>query len=92
MQRTVQVYVKVSGAVAAVGMRSALEREATRVGAVGWAKNLDDGGLEAVIQGGESTVALLLRWCERGPLSAGVTSVDVQDQAREAFFGFDVRR
>jgi acylphosphatase len=91
MQRLIQVHLTVHGEIHGSGMRSLLQREATRVGAVGWARNIEGGGLEAVIQAGESTVALLVRWCERGPLSASVASVEVTDQAREAFFGFDVR-
>lgn len=91
MQRLVQLHLRVYGEVHETGFRSALQREAVRAGVVGWVRNVED-GVEAVVQARESLVYSIARWCERGPLSAGVRAVVVTPQPREAFFGFDVRR
>ena len=107
MQRRIQVHLHIQGDLP-TAYRSAVQREATRIGAVGWVRNsevtVDAGddsehapitttvGVEVVMQGSEMVVLQLRRWCERGPLSAAVTSVVATDQPREAFLGFDVRR
>lgn len=91
MQRLIQQHLRVRGDVHETGFRSTFQREAVRLGAVGWVRNVD-GGVEAVVQGRESVVQNLVWWCERGPLSAGVEAVEVTQQPREAFHGFDVRR
>lgn len=91
MQRLIQQHVRVHGEVHETGFRSAMQREAVRLGVVGWVRNVDD-GVEAVVQGRESVVQNLVWWCQRGPLSAGVERVEATAQPREAFHGFDVRR
>jgi acylphosphatase len=39
MQRRIQVHLDIQGDVHATGFRSAMQREATRLGAVGWVRN-----------------------------------------------------
>lgn len=91
MQRLIQRHIRVHGEVHETGFRSAMQREAVRLGAVGWVRNVE-GGVEAVVQGRESVVQNLVWWCQRGPLASGVERVEVTEQPREAFHGFDVRR
>jgi acylphosphatase len=91
MQRRVQHRLYIEGELGPTGFRSALQREATRQGAVGWVRDVE-GGAEAVIQGREGTVLALTRWCERGPRSAAVRAVRARPEPIEAFGGFDVRR
>lgn len=44
MQRRIQVHLEIQGDVHATGFRSAMQREATRLGAVGWVRNREATG------------------------------------------------
>jgi acylphosphatase len=67
----------VSGRVQGVGFRYSCVREAQRIGAVGWVRNLVDGRVEAHVEGEEEQVEALLRWLRRGPAFARVSDVEV---------------
>ena len=51
-----------SGRVQHVGFRLELERMATRLGLTGWVKNLENGDVQAEIQGYESRIRFLLKF------------------------------
>ena len=89
--RRIQVHVLVSGRVQGVGFRATLQREAKRRELQGWVRNLEDGRVEAVIQGFESEVNALVGWCRKGPLHAAVSAIEVVRRPIEAFHGFDLR-
>ncbi|MSP91961.1 MAG: acylphosphatase [Myxococcales bacterium] len=89
--RRIQVHVLVSGVVQGVGFRAIAQREAKRRELLGWVRNLEDGRVEAVIQGPEPEVNAMVGWCRKGPLHASVSAVDVERQPIEAFHGFDLR-
>ncbi|MFZ5723908.1 MAG: acylphosphatase [Pseudomonadota bacterium] len=69
----------VGGRVQGVGFRAATQREALRLGVSGHARNLPDGRVEVLAVGEEAAVAALVAWLQRGPPSARVDRVDVQD-------------
>ena len=50
------------GRVQHVGFRLELEQMASRLGLTGWVKNLEDGGVQAEIQGYESRIRYLLKF------------------------------
>ena len=50
------------GRVQHVGFRLELERMATRLELTGWVKNLEDGGVQAEVQGYESRIRFLLKF------------------------------
>lgn len=75
--RTVRIVV--SGRVQGVGFRAFAVREATRLGLDGWVRNLPDGRVEAVAQGGEDAVAQFVGALRRGPLAARVDEVAVEE-------------
>ena len=56
----------------------------------GWARNRDDGALEAVFEGEEGAVDRLVEFCRHGPSRAEVDSVEVSDEEPEGLTGFDV--
>ncbi len=91
VSRRIQVRVLVSGAVQDIGFRALASRRALHWDLRGWIRHLDDGRIEAVFQGPESTVESMIAWCRKGPLKAAVQDVTVQRQSLEAFSGFDVR-
>ena len=50
------------GRVQHVGFRLELEQMATRLGLTGWVKNMEDGGVQAEIQGYESRIRYILKF------------------------------
>ena len=67
----------VQGRVQGVGFRWSTVEEARRIGGLsGWVRNLDDGRVEAVVEGPKDKVEALLRWARQGPPSSRVDQVD----------------
>ena len=69
--------------------RSFAERHARRLGLVGYARNLSDGRVEVVAEGGRSALEELLKQLHQGPPGAHVEGVEVEwGEAEERFKGF----
>lgn len=73
----------VSGRVQGVGFREYLRREAERLNVRGWVRNRHDGTVEAMLHGWAEDVAKILSWARRGPPSARVTAIEVNDASGE---------
>lgn len=92
-QERVRAHVWISGVVQGVGFRAAMRREATRLGLVGWVRNLRDGRVEAIVEGDAARVRALLAWCRKGPPRARVSGVHVAYEApRGDLSGFRIVR
>ena len=76
----VAVRILVSGRVQGVAYRAWAVQEARRRGLSGWVRNRRDGTVEAVLQGPEHEVEMMIVACRRGPPLAHVADI-----AREAF-------
>ncbi len=71
-------------------------RESTRVAAdrhrvAGWVRNRPDGSVEAVLEGDEEAVALVVDACRLGPPGSRVDRVDVTPEEPQGLVGFYVR-
>jgi acylphosphatase len=89
---TVRVRLFISGTVQGVSFRASTQEQARKRGIVGWVRNLQDGRVEALVQGTREPVEDLVKWCHTGPPAAKVekivvTSEEVGDELKE----FDVR-
>ena len=85
----VRVFVK--GKVQGVFFRQALKVKAIQNGVFGWVRNLDDGRVEAVLEGNEENVNTLVEWCHGGPANARVEEVDIRNEKySNEFSKFDV--
>ena len=73
----VRAHVFVSGRVQGVFFRSEIAYEAKKHRVNGWVRNLPDGRVEAVFEGEQENVQMLVKFCEHGPTGAGVTGVNV---------------
>jgi acylphosphatase len=51
--------------------------EASRLGVSGTVRNLSDGQVEVLAEGGRDQVEALVAWCRRGPPSARVEALEV---------------
>ena len=73
-----QLVVVVRGRVQGVFFRAAVQREARRLGAVGWVRNRPDGAVEVAAEGDEDQLRELLAYCQRGPSAARVDGVETR--------------
>lgn len=88
----IRAHVLISGHVQGVFYRASLQRQANACGVRGWARNLPDGRVEAVLEGDQAAVERLLAWCRIGPANAYVTDVGVRYETYSGeFTGFGVR-
>lgn len=71
--------VRVTGKVQGVGFRFSAVRQAHAHGVVGWVRNLEDGTVEALLQGPHDEIDKLLSWMHVGPPSAHVSEVQVTE-------------
>ena len=86
-----RVHVFVTGRVQGVGFRAYTQHHAATLGLVGFVRNLDDGRVEAVVEGPAAKVGELLKLIASGPRAARVEKLDTADEPAEgAFETFEV--
>ena len=73
----------VHGRVQGVGFRYAMVDAALAIGVAGWVRNRRDGTVEAFVQGDDDAVARAVAWARRGPPTARVDRVDVDEAATD---------
>ena len=76
--KKVRAHVAIDGRVQGVCFRLDTRRAALERGVKGWVRNLADGRVEAVLEGEESNVKSMLKWCNAGPPLARVRKVSVE--------------
>lgn len=82
----------ITGRVQGVGFRWFTHDAAAREGLHGWVRNLADGSVEVVVEGDEASVDRLEAAVRRGPGSARVERLDVEDIAPAGrTTGFEIR-
>lgn len=88
-QRRARVHV--SGTVQGVYYRLTMQKVAASHDVVGWVRNLEDGRVEATVEGEAGAVARVLEWCARGPDDARVESVEAEEgEPTGEFSSFDI--
>ena len=80
-QRMETYRVRVTGKVQGVGYRHATVRQAHELKVTGWVMNLDDGSVEAVVQGDPDQVDRMLQWMRMGPPAARVAELETAECA-----------
>ena len=87
--KRIRVFVK--GKVQGVFFRQALKVKAKQQNVFGWVKNLLDDRVEAVLEGNEENVNVLVEWCHGGPANARVEDVEIRNEKFiNEFTKFDV--
>jgi acylphosphatase len=74
----IRAHLIIKGRVQGVGYRATTSRRASQLNVKGWVKNLPDGSVEAILEGDETAVNKLIKWCSRGPTKARVRDVQVE--------------
>jgi len=86
-----QVHMVISGRVQGVFFRGAAAQEARALGLSGWVRNLPDGRVAIVAEGGRRNLEMLLAWAHQGPPAARVEEVEVEWSEYEGKLdGFEV--
>lgn len=87
-----RVRIFVTGRVQGVFFRQALKVTAKKNGIFGWVRNLRDGRVEAVLEGDDSRLGMVIEWAHAGPANARVEDVDIRNEEYLGEFdSFDVR-
>lgn len=84
--------VLIEGRVQGVFFRAYARDQAAQLKLTGWVRNLPDGRVEAVVEGGSAQVESFVNWCRTGPVSAKVTGITLEKQEYQGEFQtFSVR-
>ena len=76
-----KVHIVLSGRVQGVAFRYYARNMADKLGVKGWIRNLDNGDVEAVIEGKKVAVQQMVVWCKKGPSLAVVENISIDWQA-----------
>jgi acylphosphatase len=71
----------IEGRVQGVGYRASFAGQAVALGLKGWVRNRRDGSVEALVDGDAATLETIIQWARRGPPSAQVSNVLVEEAA-----------
>jgi len=77
MEEKVRARAVISGRVQGVFFRMETKHAAEQYGVSGWVRNQIDGTVEAVFEGDQERVSVMIEWCKKGPPRSKVKSVDV---------------
>ena len=69
-----------------------MRRRAKNNDVTGWVKNLEDGRVEAVLEGEEEDVAEVMDWTRKGPNIANVENIELEEEEPEFLETFEVKR
>jgi len=87
-----QVHLVISGNVQGVGFRASMRRRARNNDVTGWVKNLENGKVEAVLEGEEDSVAKIMEWARKGPNIANVENIELEEKEPEYIETFEIKR
>ena len=87
-----RLHLHIAGTVQGVWFRESTRQEAEILGVRGWVRNLDDGRVEAVLEGHDVAVDRLVAWCRIGPDRAKVDDVQAAVEEPRGETGFRILR
>lgn len=88
-----RAFLTIRGDVQGVGFRAWMAKEAIRRVITGYVRNLEDGAVEALLEGEPSAVSDIVALCKRGPVASKVHDIEVQylDSVQE-YESFQIKR
>lgn len=78
-----QALLKITGKVQGVWYRSSAREKARELGLTGYAKNLSDGAVEALVQGKKPAIEAFVKWAAAGPDLARVENIKIEWQEKD---------
>lgn len=92
MRGKIRAHIFVSGRVQGVFFRESAKEKADEYGIFGWVKNLENGKVEAVLEGEGENVAKMIDWARRGPILAKVQDLKTENEDFSGeFSSFDIK-
>jgi acylphosphatase len=88
--KTIKIFI--SGKVQGVFFRAFIQENAQNLGLTGYVKNLDDGRVEAVLEGYENDVNKMIELCKRGPVSSKISDIEIEKMGNQGFEVFKIIR
>jgi acylphosphatase len=88
----ITVHLLVEGEVQGVFYRATAKEIADKLGVTGWIKNTQEGNVETMATGSETSVQRFIDWCWQGPKKANVTNVTVTKKEETTFDNFSILR
>lgn len=86
-----RAHLYISGRVQGVFYRAFTQNQAMRLGLNGWARNLQDGRVEAVFEGQKELVEEAILACKKGPEGSRVTEIETAWEEPTGEKGFEIR-
>jgi|TARA_B100001245_G_C22463096_1_gene237494 acylphosphatase len=81
----------VRGKVQGVFFRQALKVMAIKNSVMGWVRNLDDGRVEALLDGNIDDVNAVVEWAHGGPANSRVDDIEIKNEVfKDEFMTFEV--
>jgi acylphosphatase len=81
----------VRGKVQGVFFRQALKVMAIKNNVTGWVRNLDDGRVEALLEGDIDGVNTVIEWAHGGPANSRVDDIEIRNEDfKDEFTDFEV--
>ena len=86
-----RVHILISGKVQGVFFRQALKVVAKKYNVVGWVRNLTDKRVEAILEGDNKSVNLVIEWAKIGPANSHVDDIEINNEEfKNEFSTFEV--
>lgn len=87
-----RVHIFISGKVQGVFFRFYLKKRAEKLSLNGWAKNLADGRVEAVFEGGEEEIKKIIKLCQIGSPMSQVEKIEISKEKEKNLDGFKIAK
>ncbi|MDO8468023.1 MAG: acylphosphatase [Nanoarchaeota archaeon] len=88
MKKSVRLYI--TGTVQDVFFRGFVKENAEKLNIKGFVRNLEDGRVEAFMEGDANAVNEMIEICKKGPKHAQIKGVEVKDERFQDFKTFKV--
>ncbi len=88
MKKAVKVFV--AGGVQGVFFRQFIKENADKLNIKGFARNLEDGRLEAWFEGDSAKVNEMIETCRKGPKHSQIKRLDILDEKLQDFTSFKI--
>ena len=86
-----QALLKITGRVQGVFYRDSARKTAHKLNLTGYAKNMPDGHVEALVQGDKLQIHEFIKWCSQGPPSAKVKNIETKwQETSKEYTNFEV--
>ena len=88
--KTLKIFI--SGNVQGVFFRHFIKQKADELGLKGFVRNLDDGRVEAVVEGKDENINEMVEVCKQGPPQSYVKDVQIEELKYQGFKDFKILR